>query len=92
MTTGISQLPRRDRASEMCFNCTLLIVVRRSLSLISEYHFHKTLWFLSHFRRLCKRHEKKNIIIRDITRVESYIVEHTVGMWVYVRARACVRA
>jgi hypothetical protein len=53
--TGISQLPRRDRANEMCFNCTLLTVARRSPSSISVRHFRKTLSFLFHFRRLCKR-------------------------------------
>lgn len=43
VTTGISQLPRRDRANEMCFNCTLLTVVRRSPSSISVHRFRKTL-------------------------------------------------
>lgn len=65
--TGISQLPRRDRANEMCFNCTLLTVVRRSLSSISVHHSHKTLSFLSHFQRLCKRHEREIQLERDVT-------------------------
>lgn len=66
VTTGISQLPRRDRANEMCFNCTLLTVVRRSLSSISVHHFRKTLSFPFHFQRLCKRHRKEEIQLEGI--------------------------
>lgn len=74
VTTGISQLPRRDRANEMYFNCTLLTVVRRSLSSISGHHFHKTLSFLFRFRRLCKKHEKKNELGR-IDTDKSYQIQ-----------------
>lgn len=55
VTTGISQLPRRDRANKMSFNCTLLTVARRSPSSISVHHFRKTLSFLSHFHKLCNK-------------------------------------
>lgn len=60
VTTGISHLPRRDRANdEMCFNCTLLIAVHRSPSSISVHHFRKTILFLSRFHKLCNKQEQE---------------------------------